>query len=261
MISIVIPTLNEEDNIRRLIPEILRVFSGSDIEIVVVDGNSTDGTQDTVSSFSKKHNFIRLVVQAGKGFANAVAEGIEAAEGDIIVTMDAENHMPSEIPKLIDALVGNGCDAVIGSRFVKGADVDLEQKRLLSSKIANKLAKVGLKLKVKDCSSGFRAYRARPVKQAAKNLRTKYFSVQVEIVERLTKAGCCLCEIPVHYIRRDSGDSKFRFKSAVKDATTLVRIAGDNEIESLRRTTRKLKSAVSGRPRRLRQAIKKIRGR
>jgi dolichol-phosphate mannosyltransferase len=261
MISIVIPTLNEEDNIRRLIPGIVRVFSGSGIEILVVDGNSTDGTQEAVNSLSKKRPYVRLVVQKGKGFASALKEGIEAAEGDVIVTMDAENHMPSEISKLLDALVGNGCDVVVGSRFVKGSDVELELKRFYSSRIANKIAKLALKLSVKDCSSGFRAYRARTAKQAVGDLQTKYFSAQVEILEKVRKAGGTVCEIPVHYVRRESGDSKFRFNSAFKDATTLIRIAGGNEIEGLKRTSGRIKSAVSGRPRRLRRALKKLRGR
>lgn len=95
MISIVVPTLNEEGNIRRLIPSIIDVFSGKGIEVVILDGRSTDGTQELVKSFSRKHHYVRLVAQKGRGFANALAEGISAARGEIIVTMDAENHMPS----------------------------------------------------------------------------------------------------------------------------------------------------------------------
>jgi len=261
MISIVIPTLNEEANIKRLIPEIIKVFSGKGIEIVVIDGKSTDGTQEVARKLSRKYSYVRLVVQKGKGFASAISEGLNAAKGEIIVTMDAENHMPSEIPTLVDTLISGGFDVVVGSRFISGSDVELEKKRFLSSKIANKIAKVALRLNVKDCSSGFRAYRAEAAKLASKNLETKYFSVQVELLEKIKKNGGTLVEIPVHYLRRESGKSKFRFKSAVSDATTLIKIAKDNEIESLRRRGRNIAVNIKSRPKRIRKSIGKLRER
>jgi len=240
MLSIVIPTLNEEGNIRHLIPAIIDFFSCRGIEIVVLDGHSTDGTQAVVKEFSRKYPCVRLVVQSGRGFASALAQGLNAAKGDIIVTMDAENHLPSEIPRLVNELKRGGFDVVVGSRFMKGADVDLARKRFLSSKIANEIAKVALKLNVLDCSSGFRAYRAQAVREATRNLRTKYFSVQVELLEKIRKNGGTLGEIPVHYLKREEGKSKFRFKTAVRDATTLLKIARDNEIEDLKAKSRRI---------------------
>jgi len=255
----VIPTLNEAANISSLIPAIIDVFSGHDIEVVVVDGHSTDGTQDVVNDFSRKYSFVRLVLQSSKGFANAIADGLTAAEGEIIVTMDAENHMPSEIPKLVNALIDGRFDVVVGSRFVKGADVELEHKRFFSSKFANQIAKVALRLNVKDCSSGFRAYRAEAAKKAVNNLRTKYFSVQVELLEKIKKSGGMLGEIPVHYLRRESGKSKFGFKKAVTDATTLLKIARDNEIEGIRERSKRIAKSVGSRPNRLKKKLDGIR--
>jgi dolichol-phosphate mannosyltransferase len=258
MISIVVPTLNEEGNIRRLIPSIIDVFSGKGIEVVILDGRSTDGTQELVKSFSRKHHYVRLVAQKGRGFANALAEGISAARGEIIVTMDAENHMPSEISKLVDELIGGDFDVVVGSRFMKGADVELERKRLLSSNIANRIARVGLRLNVKDCSSGFRAYKAEPVKEAVKKLRTKYFSVQVEILEKIKNKGGRLGEIPVHYMKRESGKSKFRLKAAMSDATNLIKIAEENELENIKRRSRKMAESLKSRPGRIMKSIRRM---
>jgi glycosyltransferase involved in cell wall biosynthesis len=244
MISVVIPTLNEEANIGRLILEIIKVYPEGGVEVVVIDGNSTDGTQEIVRGFSSTYSNVRLVVQKSRGFANALAEGITAARGEVIVTMDAENHLPSEIPKLVSELEVKSFDVVVGSRFVRGADVELERKRLLSSKIANKIARVALKLNVQDCSSGFRAYKAEAVRSAVRNLRTKYFSAQVEILEKISKNAGKLGEIPVHYVRREGGESKFRFKSAVSDATTLLKIARDNEIEEIKERSRRITSRL-----------------
>jgi dolichol-phosphate mannosyltransferase len=248
MISVVIPTLNEASNIRSLIPAIIDVFFGRDLEIVVVDGCSTDGTQDVVRDFGVKYGCVRLLLQSGRGFANALSEGLNAVAGDVIVTMDAENHLPSEIPKLVDCLSSGAFDVVIGSRFVKGADVKLDRKRLLSSRLANEIAKTAFKLDVNDCSSGFRAYRAPAVKQAIKNLRTKYFSVQVEILEKIKKNGGRLGEIPVHYVKRECGKSKFRFNAAIRDATKLLEIARENEIEELKEKSRGFMTKVGLKP-------------
>ncbi len=260
MISIVIPALNERDNLAELIPALIQVFSTQDIEIVVVDGYSTDGTQQLVKEYGKKYSYVRLVMQSGKGFAQALVDGLNAAEGEVVVTMDAENHLPSEIPNLVNALVEGNFDVVVGSRFLKGADVKLERKRFFSSKIANKIAKAALKLNIKDCSSGFRAYRAWAVKKAVNNLRTKYFSVQVELLEKVKKNGGRLGEIPVHYARRERGESKFKFKAAVSDATTLLKIARDNELEEIKFTSKEIARGVSSQSGRFRKKLGGIKG-
>jgi dolichol-phosphate mannosyltransferase len=239
MLSIVVPALNEADNLRLLIPAIYESLKGRDIEVVIVDGNSTDGTRELISDFVRSYPRLRFRLQSGKGFANAVTEGIVNAGGDVIVTMDAENHKPSEIPLLLDK-IADGFDLVIGSRFLKGSKVDLQPERLISTRIANKIAEAAFELNVKDTSSGFRAYRADVIKKVvASGIRTEYFSCQVELLEKIMAIGGKIAEVPVHYVRREKGSSKYDIKPALKDVSRLVDIVKNKKIRGIERMMKK----------------------
>ncbi len=243
MITIVIPTLNEVENIKRLLPDIYKHIRERK-EVLVVDGGSTDGTREIVDDLTKERRDLRLIDQEGKGFACALLTGIKSASGDVIVTMDAENHLPEDILKMVDALQRENADVVVGSRFLKGANVKQEYRRFLPTRIANKFARAALRLKVKDCSSGFRAYRAKTVKDILKNMRTEFFSVQVEILDRIRDADGKMIEVPIHYVKREEGKSKFKLTPAVKDATTILKIARDDRINELKKKSEKIKVGI-----------------
>ena len=269
MISIVIPVLNEAENLKRLIPSICEVMEKSDFEIVIVDGKSTDDTADVAFGLIEKFNVdlyggrevIRFFEQRKIGFANSLVEGIQACStgrnvkinreiyGDIddyidkdidkdiedaieniIVTMDAENHLPSQVPHLVNTLSEAKADAVVGSRFFKESDVGLDRTRFLSTRLCNRIAAYFLKLNVRDCSSGFRAYRACAVKSATGNIKTKYFSVQVEILYNISQDGGKIVEVPIRYLKRVDGKSKFRARLAIEDGLKLMGIACKQKI-------------------------------
>ncbi|ODS42462.1 MAG: hypothetical protein MSIBF_03835 [Candidatus Altiarchaeales archaeon IMC4] len=239
MISVVIPTLNEAENLQRLIPGIYKSLGG-ELEVLVVD-KSTDNTSELVYGMMDEYPGLRYCKQKGSGFANALVQGIAGAKGDIIVTMDAENHLPREIPELIYHLGEEHADVVIGSRFMAGAWVELEKKRMMSSKIGSMIINAALKLKIKDCSSGFRAYRASAVKPVLDNIRTKYFSIQVELLEKINENGGKLFEVPISYVAREDGESKFAYKPAMKDGATLLKIAGGAKIRRIKERIGKVK--------------------
>jgi len=222
MISVIVPVLNEAGNIKSLVPKVFKTL-GENTEVLLVDGHSTDGTYALVRELAKAHKKLKIIQQPGKGFADALIFGLKKASGDVVITMDAENHMPSEIPLLIDELQSKRLDAVVGSRFLKGSSVKLQKKRFIQTRIANKIARAAMNLNVKDCSSGFRAYRAKTVKKILDDIETEYFSVQVELLERISGVGGRLGEIPVHYLRRERGESKFNLTYAIKDATKLLK--------------------------------------
>ena len=108
-------------------------------------------------------------------------------------------------------------------------------------KIANKIARASLRLNIKDCSSGFRAYKASTMQNALGNMRTQYFSVQVEILDRIKEAGGKLMEMPCTYVARESGESKYNIKPAVKDGMTILKIARDHEVDSIRKKAGNIK--------------------
>ena len=112
-VSVVIPTLNEAANL----PHVMSKLPQGIYELVLVDGNSTDGTVEVAREL---YPTVRIVGQSGRGKGNALASGFDACEGDIIVMIDADGSMdPGEIELFVAALV-DGADFVKGSRFMEG---------------------------------------------------------------------------------------------------------------------------------------------
>jgi dolichol-phosphate mannosyltransferase len=120
-ISIIVPTLNEEENIAPLVSQII----ASPVpfqEILFVDGNSTDATADMIRALAVRHP-IRLIEQngAGLGLAAAIVSGARSARGEILLVMDADLSHPTErIKDLLAPLFAGAADMVVGSRYVEG---------------------------------------------------------------------------------------------------------------------------------------------
>ena len=120
-VSIIVPTLNEEENIVPLVSEI-NACAVPFREILFVDDHSTDATRDKIRAFADNHP-IRLIEQdgAGPGLATAIMSGARAAHGEILLVMDADlSHPPDRIKDLVAPLFAGTADLVVGSRYVKG---------------------------------------------------------------------------------------------------------------------------------------------
>jgi len=120
-VSIIIPTLNEEENILPLVSEIAACAIPFQ-EILFVDDDSTDATCDKIRALAESHP-IRLIEQdgAGPGLATAIMSGARAARGEILLVMDADlSHPPDRIKDLVAPLFAGTADLVVGSRYVKG---------------------------------------------------------------------------------------------------------------------------------------------
>lgn len=121
LVSVVVPTLNEVENVEPLIEAILRTVPDC-LEIVIVDDGSTDGTRERVRSLGAA--FPLQLIERNEpecGLAGAVIAGARAARGEIVVVMDADlSHPPAEIPQLVTPVIDGRADMVIGSRYVAG---------------------------------------------------------------------------------------------------------------------------------------------
>ena len=124
-ISIILPVLNEEENLKFLIPDILRILGEigiSDHEIIVVDDNSTDNTCEIVNEFISSNLSVVYKLRSGvKSLPLSIFEGIEIAKYENVLWLDADGSMDAEsIKTILNTFFKDNCDVVIGSRFIEG---------------------------------------------------------------------------------------------------------------------------------------------
>ncbi len=203
-ITVVIPVLNERENLLRLLPLLRGVLGDMNLsaEIIVADGGSVDGSQATAQRFGA-----RVIVQHEKGFGGALQAGFAAATAPYIVTMDADlSHRPDFLPGFWRER--ETAELLIASRFVEGGRADLSRFRLALSRILSLAYRRALGLQVLDLSSGFRMYRSGILDWRL--LRARDFDVQPEILFRIHAAGGRIREVPFHYMARNSGKSHAR---------------------------------------------------
>lgn len=201
-LSIVVPALNEEESLRAWLPGVLEAVRAlkADFELIVVDGGSSDKTAEVARSHGA-----RVIRQSAPGFGGAVKEGLAAAAGTWILTMDADgSHPPSDIRALWDAREGQ--ELVIGSRWAGARETHQPLVRRLLSVVLNGLSRWWLDWDVRDASSGFRLYRASAVKELP--VEHRHFSVQQELLARLLRRGARVREVPFTYSARIGGESK-----------------------------------------------------
>jgi dolichol-phosphate mannosyltransferase len=224
-ISIVVPTLNEADNIVELLARIaaVRPLIAGAVEVIIVDDDSCDTTCEKAARNCAGLD-LRILCRERKqaGLAGAVAAGAAMARGDIVVVMDADlSHPPEKIPELVAPVMAGDCQMAIGSRYVPGgATPDWKTSRMLASRLATLAARP--LCRVQDPLSGF-------------------FAVQRELFNRLPediagfKIGLALIaaagdslkalEIPIVFHDRLRGASKLSGRIVVQYATQLLSMA------------------------------------
>ena len=207
LISIVIPTLNEEDNIDLLLQRIFAVpdLQQYDFEVVFSDGASSDTTCTTIRKWQQTHPVELLCREVNEGLSAAVLTGAQHASGDIVVVMDADlSHPPEAIPQLLQPLITNSYDMTIGSRYcLGGATPDWP----LGRKIASRLATVPARFftHVQDPLAGFFALRRERLTHLARPVSG--FKIGFEILAT-AEPGFRVREFPIIFRDRSHGSSK-----------------------------------------------------
>lgn len=203
-LSVVIPALNERENLESLLPRLRQTLTDLSLrhEVIVVDAASADGTAAVVGSLGA-----RLVPQLRRGYGEAIRLGTAAAAGEYVLTMDADlSHEPEVISALWAARDAEGI--AIASRYVPGGAAHMPLFRLVLSRILNVVFARGLSLNVRDLSSGFRLY-PRGVFGRLRSTASD-FDVLPEILVMAHAAGWQIREVPFRYQPRASGRSKAR---------------------------------------------------
>ena len=211
-VSVVIPTLNEADNL----PHVFARLPVGLHEVIVVDGHSTDRT---VAVARRLRPDARIVMQTGRGKGNALAAGFRECTGDIVVTLDADGSTDaSEIPRFVAALCA-GADFVKGSRFAQGgASSDITHVRKLGNRALSALVNALYGTAYTDLCYGYNAFWARCLPYL--RVDCDGFEVETLINVRVAKAGLVVHEVPSFERNRIYGMSNL---SAVRDGSRVLR--------------------------------------
>ncbi|MGD0395662.1 MAG: polyprenol monophosphomannose synthase [Nitrososphaerales archaeon] len=226
----VVPTYNERENIERLVEEV-RGAAISGLTLLFVDDTSPDGTGDVIREISSRDPSVKLLVRRRKtGIGSAYQDGfrkaISSVAPDIIIEMDADlQHPPSAIRDLVRA-VQAGADVAVGSRYIAGGGVSgWSLWRRTVSKGANAYARTMLRIKVRDATSGFRAYTKAKAEQIADTaMPAKGFEFQVASLH-LLRNGSRFTEVPYTFAARAAGKSKMGLTDIARFFFSVIRIA------------------------------------
>ena len=200
-LSVIIPALNEAASIGELISRVYKRLLGIGVtlEVVVVDGGSTDGTAQRAADAGAI-----VVRQPGRGYADALVTGFQKSTGRYLITMDADY---SHDPDFLEVLWRRRDDAevVIASRYVLGGYADMPWGRKLLSRLLNAIGVLSCAIPVQDMTSGFRLYH----RKALESLRpqAQRFDVLIELLTQIYCEGWRVREVPFHYWRRQDGRS------------------------------------------------------
>ncbi len=227
-VSVIIPTRNQRADINTLLSRILKTDAAGrsfHLEVIAVDGGSTDGTQETIKEWGKNHPVRLLTRDKETGPATAVLSGAEIANGDIIVAMDADLcHPPEKIPQLVEPIMAGSHDMVIGSRYAPGGSSSNPPVfEGICSRFTTFMARP--LTDVRDPLSGFFAVRREILLSIPENPSS--FNIGLELV---VSHGHLLriAEIPIEFHDRQKRELRPGFHNIGKYLRHLVILAGGN---------------------------------
>lgn len=208
--SVVLPAYNEEQTIKRAIDETLAAFAGfgAPFEIIVVDDGSHDQTASLVKEKqTQTANLVLIQSPENIGKGGAIKKGVETATGDYLLFLDCDlaTH-PSQFAGFIPHLREH--PVVIGSRRIEGSEIAIAQPlyRSLLGELFNSIIRRYLGIRSSDTQCGFKAFQTPVAKELFKNLQTKGWTFDVELLLKADRAGYSIKELPVQW--RNGRDSK-----------------------------------------------------
>lgn len=209
-ITVIVPTYKEAENLPLLIDRVAKVRDAHnlDIDMLIMDDNSCDGSVELVRSRAEK--WVQIIVRtADRGLSAAVLDGLRRAQGDWLVCIDADlSHPPEALPEMLRRLV-EGADFVIGSRYAPGGTTsdDWGFLRWLNSRVATLLARP--LTTSRDPMAGYFAL-ARSTFESGQDFNPIGYKIGLELI---VKCGCQrVVEVPIHFGDRQFGESKLTLK-------------------------------------------------
>jgi dolichol-phosphate mannosyltransferase len=224
-ILVCIPTYNEKENIAGIIAAVLA--QGNDIEILIIDDNSPDGTAAMVETMMPDNKRIHLLKRPGKlGLGTAYLDGFKYGltlpHIKYFMQMDADfSHDPKELANFLQYI--EEYDLVIGSRYISGVNVvNWPISRLLLSYFANLYTRIITGLHIYDCTGGFKCFRRKVLESIdLDQIHSNGYSFQIEMNFKTWKKGFKIFEFPIVFVDRFQGSSKMS-KKIVREAIFMV---------------------------------------
>ncbi|GAA2242466.1 MULTISPECIES: polyprenol monophosphomannose synthase [Kitasatospora] len=227
-VTVVVPTYNERENLPAL-AALLADLPVPDLHLLVVDDNSPDGTGEVADKLATESpDTVGVLHRTAKdGLGRAYLAGMARAldEGaDVVVQMDADlSHPVSAIPAMIDTLLSQDAAVVLGSRYVPGGSTaaDWPWTRKALSAWANFYVNAILRLRVRDATAGFKAWRADTLRAIdLPSVHSNGYSFQVEMNYRTVSRGLAILEVPIRFEERVQGASKMSLGVQLESALT-----------------------------------------
>ena len=220
LLSVVIPVYNEEATVARVISRVAAL--PLNLEIVVVDDCSTDGTREILNLLSEIESVKVILKDVNAGKGAAIRTGFEIATGDFLVIQDADlEYDPRDIPQLIQPLLRGEADVVYGSRFIGDEVQDESWIHRLGNAVLTGASNLFSGLKLTDMETCYKAFK----QEALKNVKIEQdrFGLEPELTAKLARQGFKFAEVPIHYDSRGYDEGK---KIGLKDLFNAIYCIG-----------------------------------
>lgn len=205
LISVIVPAYNEEKNIDKILTNLKKIKTYPLQIIVAIDSKTNDNTQ--VKAKKYKVEIIKTKKTTGKG--DVIRQAIKYANGAVTLQIDADSQfLPSDIPKLVDPIIGSGYDVTLGTRYQKGANVQkgsVSSVKRFGSFFLSLASSFASGIWVTDVMAGFKAFKTPVLKKL--NPKTSHFGYEAELVIKAARNNYKVLNVPITYKKREIGQS------------------------------------------------------
>lgn len=226
-LSVVIPVYNEKNTIEQLV-NLVRSVDGVDLEIVIVDDASSDGSVEILKNLEKKYPDMKVIYKtANKGKGDTLKVGFAHTSGDYVIVQDADlEYDPQDYKKLLRTLEENNADVVYGSRF-SGSYEKMTTLHYFGNKILTLATNILFGVRLTDMETCYKLMPGDFVRKL--NIKSKRFEFEPEITAKILKSGLRIKEVPINYKGRSfSEGKKITWKDGIKAVWSLIKFRFTN---------------------------------
>jgi dolichol-phosphate mannosyltransferase len=210
-LTIVVPILNERDNLEPLLALVAAALEGISWEVIFVDDDSRDGSADHARVLARRDPRVRCLQRIGRrGLSTGCIEGVLASASPYVAVMDGDlQHDEQLLPRMLDVLRNESVDLVVGSRYVDGGEIGdgLSASRARVSGLATQLARFVCKVEIADPMSGFFMFRREIFENAMHSLSGQGFKILLDLIASSPRP-LRVRELPFEFRKRRHGESK-----------------------------------------------------